>query len=186
MAETDELLIAACRRGEAGAWKSLIDRYQRLVYSVPRRYGLDDAQCADVFQHVFVRLFEHLDRIEQPDRLGPWLVMTAKREAWRLSRQMSAVVHASDEESEQDDLIDRLPDHGPAPDEAIANLQEQHAVRLALEELDERCRQLLRILFYRQDALPYADIAAQLGVPEGSIGPTRARCLQKLRRILEK
>jgi len=180
---TDSELIARCRNGEAEAWNLLIERYQRLVYSIPRKAGLDDDACADVFQHTFAKLVQHLQRLQQPDRLGPWLVTTAKREAWRLSRQAVAVVNPVDGD---DDVLERLPDERPLPEEAAAQLEAQHAIRLALTELDERCRVLLTLLFYRPDPPPYAEIAAATGVPEGSIGPTRARCLQKLRERLKR
>ncbi len=175
--------MLACRRGDAAAWEALVARYQRLVYSIPRRAGLDEALSADVFQHVFARLVEHLDRVEQPERIGAWLATTARREAWRLSRRERTAVPFA-ERDESDGEAAELPDSAPLPDEVLARLQEQHTVRTAVAALDERCRHLLTVLFYRPDPPPYAEIAAELGLPEGSIGPTRARCLQKLRGLL--
>jgi RNA polymerase sigma factor (sigma-70 family) len=182
MERSDETLVRGCRRGDASAWEALIARYQRLVYSIPSRAGLDEAQSADVFQHVFERLVEHLDRIEQPGRIGAWLVKTARRETWRISRRTRVALPwpLSDDEEETDEL----PDGAPLPAELVVQLEEQHLVRTALAGLDERCRRLLTLLFYRPDPPPYAEIAASLDMTEGSIGPTRARCLQKLRRLL--
>lgn len=185
MLPTDAELIARCRNGEAEAWNLLIERYQRLVYSIPRKAGLDDDACADVFQHTFAKLVQHLPHLRAPDRLGPWLVITAKREAWRLSRQAVAFVQPAEGVETGDDALERVPDRGPLPEETVAQLEAQHAIRAALAELDERCRTLLTLLFYRPDPPAYAEIAAAAGVPEGSIGPTRARCLQKLRERLK-
>jgi len=179
----DESLVLACRRGEAAAWEALVARYQRLVYSIPRRSGLDEDRSADVFQHVFVTLVEQIGRIEQPDRIGAWLATTARRETWRVSKRERSALSRS--ETADDDGHDDIPDRDVLPDEALVQLEEQHAVRLAVDSLDDRCRQLLSLLFYEADPPPYAAIAARLDTSEGSIGPTRARCLQKLRRLLE-
>ena len=180
---TDEEIVLACRRGDEAAWAVLIARYQRLVYSVARRAGLDPDLSADVFQHVFATLFENLHRIEEPSRVGAWMVTVARREALRLLRRQHGArsfVTDADEDTAGD-----VPDEGPLPQEALLRLEQQHAVRAALDGLDDRCRRLLTLLFYRPDPPPYAEVAAALGAPEGSIGPTRARCLRKLRRVLE-
>ncbi len=180
---TDEALVLACRDGNAEAWEMLVGRYQRLVYSIPRRAGLDEETAADVFGHVFATLVEHLDRLEQPSRIGAWLATTAKRESWRISRTSRRYVASistdgTDEGSEP-------PDADPLPEETLVRMEEQHRVRAAVGRLDERCSKLLTQLFYQQESPAYSEIAASLGIPEGSIGPTRARCLHKLRRILE-
>jgi RNA polymerase sigma factor (sigma-70 family) len=183
MDQTDNELIAACRRGDAEAWQVLVLRYQRLIYTIPIRGGLDEQQAAEVFQTVFARLVENLPRIEQPDRLQAWLVTTAKRETWRLTRrQRQAAISLSvdDEESQE------LPDDAPLPQEVVQKLEEQHMVRMALERLENPCRTLLNALFYQDNPPAYSELAASLGIPTGSIGPTRARCLQKLRSLLDK
>jgi RNA polymerase sigma factor (sigma-70 family) len=181
----DADLIAACQRGDAQAWETLVNRYQRLIYAVPRRAGLDDDQCADVFQRTFVMLVEHLARIDQPGRVRAWLVTTARREALRTyqkaARTQPLPGEAGEEESE---AAAPLADPGPLPGEAVLQLEEQHLVRTALGQIDERCRQLLTLLFYRAEPAPYDEIAGALGIPAGSIGPTRARCLQKVGRLL--
>ncbi len=182
MDPSDEALVLACRRGEAAAWEALIARYQRLIYTIARRAGLDDDQSADVFQRVFATLVEKLDHIEQPALIGAWLVTTARREAWRLNKQERTwKAHTNDDGNHAPVLLDRA----ALPDELVLRLEEQHNVRIAVVALDERCRQLLTLLFYRPDPPPYAAIATALGMTEGSIGPIRARCLQKLRRHLD-
>jgi RNA polymerase sigma factor (sigma-70 family) len=153
-----------------------------LIYTIARRAGLDTDQSADVFQRVFAILVENLDHIEQPALIGAWLVTTARREAWRLNKQeRTRKAHSS----EPGDHAPMLLDRAALPDEVVLRMEEQHNVRTAVVALDERCRQLLTMLFYRPDPLPYAEIAATLDMREGSIGPIRARCLQKLRRILD-
>jgi RNA polymerase sigma factor (sigma-70 family) len=162
----------------------LVRRYQRLIYAIPRRAGLGEEQASEVFQRVCLTLVEHLERIEQPDRLGAWLATTARRESWRIIRQSRATVSLTNEEGEIDERS--IPADGALlPDEVLERLELQHEVRQAVGQLDERCRALLSLLFYRAAPPPYLEVAAALGVPEGSIGPTRARCLQKLRRLLE-
>lgn len=182
-ADDDAALVRACRQGDPEAWEALVRRYQRLIYAIPRRAGLSDDLAAEVFQRVWVTLIEHLHRIEQPERIGAWLATTARRESWRQLRRerVTTTLDAGDD----DDETARLADSAPLPDEVIERLERQQAVRRAVAGLDERCRSLLTMLFYRGEPPPYAEIAATLGVPEGSIGPTRARCLQKLRQALD-
>jgi RNA polymerase sigma factor (sigma-70 family) len=186
MDRTDEALILSCRHGDAAAWETLVHRYQRLVYAVPRRGGLDEELASEVFQAVFAKLVEQIGRIEQPDRISAWLVTTARRETWRVSRRERA--HRTSgpqrDEDEHGGPLAAIADPDPLPDEVLQRVEAQHHVRAGLAALDERCRTLLTLLFYAEDPLPYAEVAARLGMPEGSIGPTRARCLQKLRRRL--
>lgn len=180
MTQSDERLLEACRRGDESAWESLVERYQRLIYAIPRRAGLDKDQSADVFQEVFTTLFEKLDSIEQPERLQAWLVTTARRKTWRLISRENRLQNPVRDEDEGEAELDKLPDDALLPDEVLIKLEEQHKVRTALAALDERCRNLLTLLFYQAETPPYAEIAASIGTTEGSIGPTRARCLKKL------
>jgi RNA polymerase sigma factor (sigma-70 family) len=184
MEPSNEELIQACRRGDGAAWEALITRYQRLVYSIPRRAGLDEDRSAEVFQQVFAKLVEHLDRIEEPDRLGSWLATTARREMWRL-RQRERITQPSYERNDPGDDIDDVLDDAPLLDEMLIRLEQQHAIHLAVASLDERCRRLLTLLFYQSKTPSYAEIAVALGMSEGSVGPIRMRCLQKLRRLLK-
>lgn len=182
--EDNAALLQACRAGDAAAWETLVRRYQRLIYTIPRRAGLDEDGAAEVFQRVWMTLFEHLDRIAQPERLATWLATTARRECWRqLRRDRGLVPLASDDDS--DDELAQLVDPGLLPDALIEQLERQQTVREAMELLEERCRTLLTLLFYTDTPPPYARVAATMGLPEGSIGPTRARCLRKLQRLIE-
>ena len=180
----DEQLLAACRRGDEGAWEALVLRYQRLIYAIPRRAGLDEDAAAEIFQDVFTTLLESIETIEQPSRLQAWLVTTAKRKTWRVIGRAKPLRSFTPEEGESE-MYD-LADEGALPDEALARLEEQHLVRAALADLGGRCETLLRLLFYAPEPPPYSEIAAALGTSEGSIGPTRARCLKKLLGVLKK
>lgn len=184
---TDADLLAACRAGRQAAWAVLVRRYQRLIYTVPRRAGLGEAQAADVFQFAFARLFEHLHRIADPSRVQAWLVTTAKRETLRLieeSRRIVDLAPADGGDEAAEDPLERLPDEAPLPEALLDDLQQQDRVRRAVERLDPRSRLFVELLFLQEEPLPYSEIAARLGMAEGSIGPTRARCLEKLRTLL--
>jgi RNA polymerase sigma factor (sigma-70 family) len=181
MEPTDESLVRACARGDAAAWDALVERYKRLIYTISRRAGLDEEQATDVFQRVFTILLERIDTIEQPAQIAAWFVATTRREAWRLRRRERLAPAALGAPHEfAADLVDQ----SPLPDEQVQQIEDQHRVRLALDALDERCRRLLTLLFLTRDPPTYAVIAAVLDMREGAIGPTRARCLQKLRRLL--
>jgi len=183
MQATDKELVMSCRQGNESSWAALVDRYQRLVYAVPRRAGLNEDQAGEVFQEVFVTLFEKMNEINEPDRLHAWLVTTARRKTWRLlskERSRQSLQTGDDDEA----LV--VVDDSPLPDEILVRLEEQHRIRTALAGLDERCQQLLTMLYYQTETPPYSEIAAILGTPEGSIGPTRARCFKKLLKLLGK
>jgi RNA polymerase sigma factor (sigma-70 family) len=184
---TDAELVAQCRAGRQAAWSLLVRRYQRLVYTVPRRAGLGDDAAADVFQACFSRLFEHLDRIDDAARVRAWLVTTAKRETLRVleARRRFVDLAPGDGDDDADDPMERIADPGPLPEQLLGELQEHDRLRRALDRIDARSRQFLELLFLQDEPLPYSEIAARLGIAEGSIGPTRARCLAKLRTALE-
>src|SRR5262249_48140762 len=175
MEPTDKKLVLDCRRGDEAAWEALVHRYQRLIYAIPQRAGLTEDQAAEVFQDVFTTLLEKLHAIEQPERIHAWLVTTARRKTWRVIARERVLVRTApvDDESGLDDSLSDLPDSAPLPDEVLARLEEEHRVRTALDAMDERCRQLLKLLYYERAPLSYTEIAARLGTPEGSIGPTR-------------
>jgi len=184
MEPTDKQLLLRCRRGDEAAWEALVNRYQRLMYAIPRRAGLDDDQAAEVFQEVFTTLFQKLNDIDDPDRLHAWLVTTAKRKTWRTISKARLTDQMPDAEDGSNEELGSIPDESPLPDEVLLKLEEQHRVRTALGALEERCRKLLTMLFYQSEAPSYSQIALSMGISEGSIGPTRARCLGKMLRLL--
>lgn len=184
MERDDADLVRACRAGDPDAWEALVRRYQRLVYHIPRRAGLDDDLAAEVFQRVFTILVEKLDSLTQPERLRSWLVTTARRECWSLSRRERQTVSLPQPDQDGNERIE-LVDPELLPGEALERIERQHLIRQAVAALDDRCRRLLSMLFFQPDPPPYAEIAAALGTSAGSIGPTRARCLEKLRAIVD-
>ena len=185
--EDDATLVARCRRGEAAAWEALVHRYQRLVYAIARRVGQDEHAAADIFQTVFARLLVHLPRIADPQRLQAWIVTTAKREALLALRRGQRTVSMTRVDDGGDDAPEfDVADDSPLPEDVLADLQQQELVRRALDRLDARCRELLRMLFRDDDdKLPYEEVAQRLRMSVGSIGPTRARCLAKLRGLVD-
>lgn len=183
---SDAQLAAECLAGRQAAWSTLVRRYQRLVYTVPRRAGLSEAEAADVFQTCFERLHRHLGGMDDTSRLRAWLVTTAKRESLRLLEQaqrLPAALPAGDEGADDDPLA-QIADTSPLQDELLSDLQQQHRVRQAVERLDARSQQLVELLFLQDEPLPYAEVARRLGLAEGSIGALRGRCLARLRDLM--
>ena len=175
--QSDGELIAACRKGESWAWEALVERYKRLVYSIPLRAGLAPEDAADVFQTVFVQLLEHLRTIREPQGLAAWLITTAKRCSWRSLHERQREPAAEDFGSLAEEWL-----LGAHPDESL--WADQALVREALELVGERCKELLRLLYFDPAAPSYEAISRRLKMPPGSVGPTRARCLHKMREIL--
>lgn len=187
MTDSDLQLVLACRRGDQLAWEKLIRRYQRLIYAIPLRAGLDEDDAAEIFQEVFTTLFQKLNDIEDPEKLQAWLVTTARRKTWRAIGKAQAQPRSyTNGDLQESDEAALIRDEAPLPDEQLLILEEQHRIRTAVSLLDERCSNLLEMLFYRSEPPSYTEIAAFLGIPEGSIGPTRARCLAKLLQMLKK
>lgn len=180
----DAALVRLCLAGRQDAWRALVTRYQRLVFTVARRARLDEHAAADVLQIVFSRLFEHLASLTQPDRLQAWLVTTARRETLAILRHANRYAAPSDSVDGDRDTIENIPDAAPLAEDLLQDLQEAQAMRVAMDRLDDRCRTLLTLLFSDEDERPgYEKVAQQMGMPEGSVSPTRSRCLDKLRRL---
>ena len=153
-------------------WDALVERYSRLVWSVPRSFRLSHTDAADVYQCTWLCLAEHLTRLRQPDHLGTWLVRTA-------TRQSIAVVRARGREVSYDLWEPESP--LPAPEEVVLTNDRQRRLWAALMTLNERCQRLLRIAAHSPE-LSYAQVADALGIKVGSVGSTRSRCLADLRR----
>ncbi|HKQ07808.1 MAG TPA: sigma-70 family RNA polymerase sigma factor [Blastocatellia bacterium] len=183
---TDRELIAACLAGDAAAWEALVARYQRLVYSIPLKARLSTDDAADIFQSVWLKLYEKLAGLRDHEKLSSWLITTTTREVWRVTarKRRDAAPTASDDD-DQTDALSQIAATAPLADAERELLEQQQLVRDALEALPERCRNLLTMLFYEKDELSYAEIARRLGMPVPSVGPTRARCLEKMRKMLQ-
>ena len=182
----DSQLVSACLRGDAGAWDALIERYQALIYSTLLKQGLSSADADDMFQDVCLILFRYLEDLRDSSRLSGWLISTARREAWRLKRRRGAALASelAEREWEMESAEPVAQAAAPSPDQEILALQEQQLVREGLARLGDRCRELLTFLYLREPPGSYAEVVERFGMPQGSIGPTRARCLQQLQKHL--
>jgi RNA polymerase sigma factor (sigma-70 family) len=182
----DRQLVIACLDGDSAAWETLIARYQRLIYSIPIKSRLSADDAADIFQTVCLTLYEKLSTLRDHERLSSWLITTTTREVWRVAaRNRRDTPAAGSEDEEGADLLSQIAATGPLADEQRQMLEQQQIVRHALEALPERCRNLVTMLFYEKDELSYADIARRMNMPVPSVGPTRARCLEKLKKLLQ-
>ena len=165
--------------GDLEAWERLVDQYARLIWSITAEYKLVESDAADVCQTTWLRLLEHMDRIEHPDRVGSWLAATARNECLRSLAVRKRVVLGHDEAE-----LDTTVAHGPEIDERLLADESAQVVRDALSRLPRRWQRLLEMLM-ADPPVPYADISDELGLPIGSIGPTRGRCLARLRVLLQ-
>jgi RNA polymerase sigma factor (sigma-70 family) len=175
--EGDHALIQSCRRGEAAGWERVLDRYERLVFSIPLSYGLSSDDAADITQTTFTLLLEALDGLRADTRLSAWLATVARRHTWRLLAQ-----RRRESVGAEDDLADNDTLGGSA--NPTARWEQVVWLEHALSQLDERCRALLLQLYFAPEQPSYAEVAAHLNMPVGSLGPTRARCLERLKQLL--
>jgi RNA polymerase sigma factor (sigma-70 family) len=182
--KSDADLLRACKNGDEPAWNKLVERYQRLIATIPRRAGLSEDQTADVFQEVFLTLFQKMHEIEQPEKLRAWLVTTAKFKTWGIIRGQKNI-HSPETEEAMEAEMANLSDNSPLADEVLIELEQQHLIRAALNKMDERCQNILAMIYLRNVAATYAEVAAGIGVGESSVSPLRTRCLDKLAKILK-
>lgn len=176
---SDSDLIRACREGDAGAWESLMDKYGRLVFSVALKYGLSREDAADVSQVVFTILIQSLEKLPDDSRLGPWLATVTRRHTWRLLER-----NRRESPGKREDLAENAVLIGKDPEEPIEQWELSEWLNHGLSLINEPCRRLLLALYFSPDHPSYAQIADRLGMPVGSIGPTRARCLKSLKQSL--
>lgn len=181
-ARSDEALVAHCLEGEAAAWEELVGRHAGLVWTIARRSGLAPEEAEDVFQTAFVLAWRNLGLLDRPAAVAGWIATIARREAWRARRKRAA---RAERETPAEDAVDAPADR-PLPDEELARLERRALLERAVGRLDRKCRELLEALFLEEPPPAYAEVAERLGMPIGSLGPTRGRCLGKLRRILER
>ncbi|MDO9356528.1 MAG: sigma-70 family RNA polymerase sigma factor [Solirubrobacteraceae bacterium] len=168
--------LAAASSGDRAAWNGLVDRFNRLVWATARGHRLSEADAADVVQTTWLRLVENLDRIQDPERVGAWLATTARRESLRVIAGSSKTI-LTDEPAD-------IPDARARPDGELLVRERDQLLRRAMGAISERCRTLLRVLA-AEPPPSYDEVSAALDMPVGSIGPTRGRCLGRLREELE-
>ena len=170
-------LVARARNGDQYAWDALVERHAPLIWAICRRYQLPGADAEDVAQAVWLQLVGQLDNIRNPAAVAGWLATTTRRECYRVLRaawRPQAAGQALDAETVPDEQT-------PAAEQELLAAERRAALREAFAQLNPRDQQLIAILI-ADPPVPYAEISARLGIPVGSIGPNRARCLDKLRR----
>jgi RNA polymerase sigma factor (sigma-70 family) len=173
--------VRAAAAGDARAWERLVDRYAGLVWSICRAHRMSDEDAADAAQLTWLRLLENLERIRDPRRLAGWLATTCRHECLALLRRSRSAVAVEDER------LDRLLGGVAPADQPVLAADQYAALWQAFHRLSDWCQQVLRALVVdAEDGPPaYRLVASQLQVPVGSLGPTRARCLEHLRKLLD-
>jgi RNA polymerase sigma factor (sigma-70 family) len=182
VAESDRDLILRCRQGSAGAWHQVLNRYERLVYSIPLRYGLSRDDAADVAQITFTILIQNMDNLAEDSRLGAWLATVARRHTWRFMKRNQR--ETASERLEGADIAESVVLLGKSDADSIEHWELSDWLDAGLSQISERCRKLLLALYFQPEQPSYAEVAEQMGMPLGSVGPTRARCLKRLRQGL--
>jgi len=173
--------VRAAAAGDRKAWDQLVDRYSGLVWSICRKMGLNTEDAADAVQLTWLALLQNLDRIREPERLAGWLAITCRRQCLALIRRSRPTV------SSGDDLMERLLSHGSPADEPLLAAEQFALLWQAFRRLSDMCQRVLRALVVDPEDGPpsYQAVAAHLQMPVGSLGPTRARCLSQLRKLLD-
>jgi RNA polymerase sigma factor (sigma-70 family) len=169
-------VVRAAAAGDQSSWDDLVERFSGLVWHVARGHRLGHADAADVVQTVWLRLVESMSRLREPAAVGGWLATTTRNESLRTLRR-------SGREVSDDELASMPADEDFSPEAMAEAGERQVLVRQALDRLSLRCQTLLRALASNPDT-SYAEISAALDMPIGSIGPTRGRCLDQLRKGL--
>jgi RNA polymerase sigma factor (sigma-70 family) len=175
----DEWLVQSCIQGDQRAWEELIDKYKRLIFSIPIKYGASSADAADVFQAVCIEVLNSLPQLKNVQSLRSWLITVAIRQAYRWKKKQTNYVELDAMEPEVAEGIAFTP-----PVETLAQLEQEQIVRDVVAKLPPRHKELVQMLFFEQPPLPYAEVATRLGLATGSIGFIRGRCLDKLRKSL--
>ena len=175
----DPELVSRCLEGEAEAWETLIVRYRRLIFSIPNKFGFSPSDCNDVFQTVCVKLIEHLQDLQDESKVSAWLITTTTRHCIHVRSMKHRDV--SDEEG-----MEETPDPSESTEEARVESDREQKVRETMAKMADRCRRLLELLYLDPASPSYAEISEKLKMPVPSIGPTRARCLDKLRTLLRR
>jgi RNA polymerase sigma factor (sigma-70 family) len=176
----DRRLVSECLKGNEEAWSALIDKYKRLIYSIPMKYGFSPDEATDIFQAVCLELLSELPKLRKPEALPKWIIQITAHKCFhgKREKQRTDVTDPNDPAFEQST---------PAQAERILReAEDEQKLRHVVAALPDRCQQLIRMLFFEEPARPYAEVARALGIATGSIGFIRQRCLDRARREFEK
>jgi RNA polymerase sigma factor (sigma-70 family) len=174
---SDAYLVSQCLKGNENAWATLIDKYKRLIYSIPMKYGTNSADAADIFQSVCMQLFCDLSKLRKAESLKSWLIVVTARKCFQWKKQRRA-------ELTLDNLEEEYPEAVAVHAPEIVEAEKEQCLREGVAQLPPRCRELVHLLFYEQPPLPYAEVARRLRLATGSIGFIRGRCLERLHKVL--
>src|SRR5947209_2057682 len=177
IAAEDERLVQECLSGDEQAWNRLVDKYKRLIYSIPVKYTLSPEDAADVFQGVCVELFTNLQKLRKVESLRSWLITVATHKCFHTKKRRQDVELDAMEQEAAEEIAS-------TPPEALQEVEQEQMVRDAVQLLPPRCAELVRMLFFEQPPVPYNELAKRLGLATGSIGFIRGRCLGRLQKIL--
>jgi RNA polymerase sigma factor (sigma-70 family) len=178
--ESDKDLLRGCRAGDASMWQSLLNKYERLVFSVPRRYGLSREDAADITQLTFTILIQSIATLPDNSSLGAWLVTVARRHTWRLVER-----NRRNQAGEYRDPGESTSLLSPIGMEDLERWELSEWLHHGLSLIGESCRELLLALYLEPEQPSYAEVAARLGMAVGSVGPTRIRCLRRLKQVMD-
>lgn len=179
VAWTDARLVKACLRGNEEAWSLLIHKYKALIYSIPIKYGLPSHEASEVFQATCVELLTRLPELREPRALPKWLIQVAHHQCYRWKRQQQRLI------SRDGDAELPEPEVPPLAENLVQQTQEEQMLREAMTSLSPQCQRLVEFLFFETPARPYAEVAKEMGLAVGSIGFTRQKCVERLRRKLD-
>jgi RNA polymerase sigma factor (sigma-70 family) len=166
----DSELIERCIKGDQAAWQELVTRYQRLIYSVAHVLCPAGEDTSDIFQQVWLELYQRLPELRDVKALPAWLITVTRRRVYAAIRSRR--------------VSEQLDEDSPDLAQHLHQIEHEHTIERALDQLTDRCRKLIDLLYFDTSEPSYAEIAHAMGMPEASIGPTRARCLEKLRKLI--
>jgi RNA polymerase sigma factor (sigma-70 family) len=177
---SDPHLVQQCLSGNERAWTALIDKYKRLIYSVPIRWGFSQADAGDIFQSVVAELLSHLPELREPKAVSGWLLQVASHKCRQWKQQQARESLSGENQA----AVEVITASGPTPEAIYHDAMREQVLREALIAASPRCRELIQMLFFENSPRPYLEIAASLGIATGSVGFIRRRCLDRLRKYL--
>jgi RNA polymerase sigma factor (sigma-70 family) len=177
-AATDERLVKDCLAGSEEAWAALIEKYKALIYSIPVKYRLPPHEASEIFQATCVELLNRLPELREPRALPKWLMQVAHHQCYRWKQQQQRLI------SRDADPDLPVPETPAIAEALVRQTQEEQMLREAIASLSPQCRRLVELLFFETPARPYSEVAAELGLAVGSIGFTRQKCMDRLRKRL--
>ena len=179
---SDDRLVRDCLNGREAAWAALLEKYKKLIYSIPVKYGLSADEATDVFQETCLVLLSELPRLRDPRALPKWLMQVTSHKCLQFKRQHQR----TDAMDVTAGHLSEVADTGRGSDQMMLEVEREQALRDAMSTLSPRCQRLIQMLFFESPSRPYQEIARTLNLARGSIGFIRGRCLERLRAKLQR